>query len=209
MKELLIIGARGFGRETYNMALESVGYGTEFIVKGFLDDNSDALNSYQGYPAILCSVEEYNICTDDVFICALGDPYYKRKYVEMMASKGGTFINIIHRTAIIGRNTTMGTGCIISQNVHISCDVSIGNYVTILPKAVVGHDASIKDYCHLGAISFMGGFSKMNEESVLHTSAILLPHKEIDLKAVAGAGSMVYKNVKSNQTVFGNPAQEL
>ena len=35
MKNLLIIGARGFGREIYNLALESIGYGTEFTIKGF------------------------------------------------------------------------------------------------------------------------------------------------------------------------------
>ena len=53
MKNLLIIGARGFGREVYNTALESVGYEKEFIVKGFLDGKSDALNGYEGYPPII------------------------------------------------------------------------------------------------------------------------------------------------------------
>ncbi len=35
MRNLLIIGAGGFGREVYNSALESIGYGKDFIVKGF------------------------------------------------------------------------------------------------------------------------------------------------------------------------------
>ena len=34
MKHLLIIGARGFGREVYNYAIDSVGYGEEFGIKG-------------------------------------------------------------------------------------------------------------------------------------------------------------------------------
>ena len=33
MKNLLIIGARGFGREIYNLALESIGYGTELCAR--------------------------------------------------------------------------------------------------------------------------------------------------------------------------------
>ena len=37
MKHLLIIGARGWGREVYNYAIESRGYRTEFDIKGFLD----------------------------------------------------------------------------------------------------------------------------------------------------------------------------
>ena len=36
VKHLVIVGAGGFGREMYGAALESVGYGVEFDVKGFL-----------------------------------------------------------------------------------------------------------------------------------------------------------------------------
>ena len=41
MKHLVIIGAGGYGREMYGAALGSVGYGTEFDVKGYLDGNAD------------------------------------------------------------------------------------------------------------------------------------------------------------------------
>ena len=95
MKNLIIIGARGYGREIFHFAKESIGYGTDFIIKGFLDDNSDALDGYDGYPPILDSVEDYGIEEDDVFTCALGDVNYKRKYVNLILSKGGEFINII------------------------------------------------------------------------------------------------------------------
>lgn len=61
MKNLLIIGARGFGREIYNLALESIGYGTEFTIKGFLDDKKEALDGYDGYPSIISSVENYAV----------------------------------------------------------------------------------------------------------------------------------------------------
>ena len=56
MKNLLIIGSRGFGREIYNLALESICYGTEFTIKGFLDDKKEALDGYDGYPSIISSV---------------------------------------------------------------------------------------------------------------------------------------------------------
>ena len=46
MKNLLIIGARGYGREIYNFAIDSKGYGTEFTVKGYLDDKVSALDGF-------------------------------------------------------------------------------------------------------------------------------------------------------------------
>lgn len=209
IKHLLIIGARGFGREVYSTALESEGYGKEFDIKGFLDDNKDALKEYDGYPQIINSVEEYEIEEDDVFICALGDPHYKRKYAEIIIAKGGAFINIKHKTAVIGKNTKIGKGCVFSRNVQVSCDVKIGDFVTMNFMAVVGHDAIIGDYSHLNSMSFMGGFSEIKELVTMNTGAILQPHKKIGKNSVAGAGSFIYKNIKDNTTVFGNPAQEL
>ena len=209
MKNLLIIGARGFGREVYNTALEGIGYGEEYIIKGFLDDEFGALDGYEGYPPIIDSVENYKIETDDVFICALGDVHYKKKYVDLVIERGGEFISIIHKTAVIERNTQIGKGCVLSRNVQISCDCKIGDYVTMNFMAVVGHDAVIGNYSHLNSMSFMGGYSELKEFVTMHTGAILQPRKKIGKNSVAGAGSFIYKNIKDNTTVFGNPAQEL
>ncbi|MDY4525398.1 MAG: acetyltransferase [Treponema sp.] len=209
MKQLIIIGARGFGREIYNLAIETKEYKNEYEVKGFLDDKQDALAGYKGYPPIISSVEDYVIQEDDVFICALGDVNYKRKYVEIILNKGGDFITLIHPTAHIGMNTKIGKGCIILQNVHISCDIEIGDFVSIQPFSAVGHDVKIKDWCHLNAYSFFGGYVEVEEMATVQTGGIIVPHKKIGRNAVLGAGSVAIKNVKEGSTVFGVPAKNL
>lgn len=47
MKQLIIIGAGGMGRTLYSNALESVGYGESFTIKGFIDDNLHALDNFK------------------------------------------------------------------------------------------------------------------------------------------------------------------
>lgn len=210
MKHLIIIGARGYGREIFHFAKESIGYGTDFVIKGFLDDKSDALNGYEGYPPILDSVEDYRIEDDDVFTCALGDVRYKSKYVNLILSKGGEFINIIHNSSRIYPNTKIGRGCIICPNVHISCDIMIGDYVTIQPYSVIGHDAVIGNMCHLNCYSFMGGFSSIGDSVTMNTGAILHPKKHVANNVVIGGGAFVIRNIKKEGvTVVGNPAVEL
>jgi hypothetical protein len=88
MKQLLIIGARGFGREFFYWAKECHGYGTAFGIKGFLDDKADALDRLPGYGPIISSVEGYEVQPGDVFTCALGDVRQKKRYVEMIRAKG-------------------------------------------------------------------------------------------------------------------------
>lgn len=209
MKQLLIIGARGWGREVYNMLPDCVGYGTEYVVKGFLDDKADALDGMPGYPPIIDSVENYEPQEEDVFTCALGDAHWKKHYVEIVLSKGGKFINIIHNTATIERNTTIGQGCIITARVGISCDIKIGDFVTFQVYTIVGHDAKIGNYCHLGVRSFMGGYSVLGHVTTIQTSSIVLPHVRVGNECMVGAGAVVIKKVKDGNTVYGNPAKIL
>jgi sugar O-acyltransferase (sialic acid O-acetyltransferase NeuD family) len=209
MKHLIIIGARGFGREVYVAATESIGYAEEFIIKGFLDDKVDALDGLSGYPPIIDSVENYNICPNDVFICALGDVTYKKYYSDLILAKGGEFINLIHKGAHISQNARIGIGCIILNYVQLSCDTNIGDFVTMQPFAVIGHDARIGNMCHLNTYAFMGGYSQIGDNVTMHTACILNPHKKVGDGATIGAGAFVIRNVKPACTVYGNPAKIL
>jgi len=209
MKHLLIIGARGFGREVYNLFLTCKAAGLELDCIGFLDDKTDALDGYGNYPPIVSSVEEYSIQEGDVFICALGDVTYKRKYSEYMLNKGAEFISLIHPSVQFGLNTKIGNGCIIRAEASVSCDIQIGNFVTIMGYSILGHDVRIGNYCHIGAHSFMGGFSILEDQVTLHPNVKVMPHKKIGFNSIVGIGSTIMKNVNPNITVFGSPAKKI
>ena len=49
MKKLVIIGAGGMGRSVYCIAKGCIGYGTEFVVKGFIDDDLSQLDNFEDY----------------------------------------------------------------------------------------------------------------------------------------------------------------
>jgi acetyltransferase-like isoleucine patch superfamily enzyme len=146
MKHLLIIGARGWGREVYDIAKACIEAGADFLVKGFLDDKADALNGYKDYPPIIGPVETYEIKKDDIFICALGDVKYKKQYADIIQAKGGEFISLVHPTAIIGTNAQIGKGCVVGAYANLSSDTIIGDFVTISIRAGMGHDSTIGNY---------------------------------------------------------------
>ena len=187
MKELLIIGARGFGREVYELAKQCDGYNKEYIIKGFLDDKTNALEGFKNYPNIVSSVEEYEIKKNDVFICALGSVIWKKKYAEIVINKGGEFISLIHPTVILNTNTKIGQGVIISYNVVISNDCTISDFVSIQGFAALGHDTQIGKWCQIGAFSFFGGYACVGKEVTIYTRASIMPHIKINEKATVGA----------------------
>lgn len=209
MSNLIIIGARGFGREIFNLAKDCIAAGADLAIKGYLDDKSDALQGYKNYPSILSSVEDYEVQPEDVFVCALGDVRYKRMYAEKILAKGGHFISLIHPSLQQWQNTTWGEGCIALRNVVVSCDVTIGNFVTLMDHCIIGHDARIGDWSSVGAATMMAGFSSIGSMVTLHPHVELLPHKSVADNATVGAGSVVLRNVKEGITVFGVPATKL
>lgn len=209
MENLIIIGARGYGRDACDIAKSMSVYGKEFVIKGFLDDKADALNDYFNYPPILGSVENYQLQENDVFICALGDVNYKKKYASIILEKGGVFRNIIHPTAVIGNNTKIGKGCIINAFSFIDVDVVISDFVSIQVGVVIGHDTTIGRWSMLDCHTFTGGFSTLGEMVTLHTSALVVPKVTIGNGATINAGSVVIRDIKENAVVMGNPAKQM
>jgi sugar O-acyltransferase (sialic acid O-acetyltransferase NeuD family) len=209
MKNLIIIGARGFGREVYDLAKQCAGFNIEYRIKGFLDDKSESLETFDNYPKIISSVETYEVQENDVFICALGSIHWKKYYIEIVLSKGGKFINLIHPSVIFNSNAKIGNGLIIFMYVNISNDCIVEDFVTIQGYVGLGHDTRIGKWSHLNAFCFTGGFVVLEEEVCLNTRATILPKVIVSKGATVGSSSLVIKNVKANTTVFGIPALKL
>lgn len=211
MKHLIIIGARGFGREVYNMAISTKEYmNGEFDIKGFLDDKEDALDNIRGnYPPILGSVEAYYPVPDDVFVCAMGDGKWRKHYAEIIESRKGEFISIIAPSSRVNRTAMIGKGSIIGPNNIISDNVTIGHHVMIQCFDDLGHDVSVGDYASIEAYVFLGGYASVGELSTMHTKSSIIPHKSIGKECVVGFGSVVMKAFKDGTHVFGNPAKKI
>lgn len=209
MKNVIIIGARGFGREVLNLLTFLPDYNKKFIIKGFLDDKKDALVDFDGYPQIISSVEDYQIEKDDVFVCALGDCFFRKKYVDIIKQKEGEFMNVIHPSCSTFSDLKFGEGVILYPFCSITTNVKIGDFTVIHSFSNIGHDVRIGDFCTIESHAFMGGFSSIGNLVTLHTRSTLLPHKKMDDYSASGVGSVIMRNVKKNITVFGNPAREI
>jgi len=211
MKHLIIIGARGWGREVCNTFKKTAPYLTgEIKLKGFLDDKSDALDGLAGeWPPIMGPVETYEIQDDDVFFCAMGDSHWRKHYAEMIESKGGIFISIMHPTALVNTVANIGKGCYVGPFTAISTNVKIGNHVMIQSYDNFGHDVEIGDYASIESYVFLGGYAQVGELSTMHTKSSIIPHKSVGKECVVGFGSVVMRNFKDGVHVFGNPATKI
>ncbi len=207
MKRLIIAGAGGFGREVYAWASAHPDSGRKWEIAGFLDDNPAALDGFEYPVSILGTVADYAPQAGDVFLCAIGAPAIKRKVCETLLKHSAEFITLVHPSAILGANVTLGQGVIICPYAIVTCDVTIGDFVAINCHSSVGHDVRIGDWVTLSGHCDVTGQSELGEMAFLGSGARILPLKKVGAGALVGAGSVVISYVPAEAKVFGNPAR--
>lgn len=206
MKHLIIIGAGGMGRTLYSNALESIGYQVVFDIKGFIDDDFHALDGFSNYPPIIGSIAAYVPQTDDVFISSIGGRS-RKLCIENIISKGGEFIELIHKSARIYSNVKLGKGNFIGAYSVIGNDAKIGDFNMIQSYTVIGHDVIIGSWNRIDThVTCVGGII-IEDEVDIHTSAVINHNVVVCSGSRVGALSFVIRKVKKGTTVMGNPAK--
>lgn len=207
MKTLLIVGAGGLGRETYQWVLDQQKADKRWYDIGFLDDNPHALDNYRLSAKIVGTVKAYEPRAGEEVICAIGDAEVIADICPVLVDKGAVFATVIHPTALLADTCEIGKGVIVGPYAIISTDAKISDFSVVNSYVSVGHDVSVGKGCVISGFSDLMGFSALEEGVFLGSGARLLPSVRVAANAKVGAGSIVLKNVKANTTVFGNPAK--
>ncbi|MCF8427111.1 MAG: NeuD/PglB/VioB family sugar acetyltransferase [Bacteroidia bacterium] len=203
---LVIIGASGLAREVFDLANICYKDVPGFRIKGFLSDGPSNIEE-MGYPPVLNTVDGYEISPGDLFFCAIGKVSDRKKTTEIILTKGGRFINLIHPTAIISPSAKIGVGVAIKAFSSLASDVTIGNFVYLQSSVIIGHDVKIGDYCQVNSFAFFAGHVQIEELCTINAGAKLIQNVKVGRAAVVGIGSVVLSRVKSETTVFGVPAK--
>ena len=207
MKNLVIIAAGGCGREVFQWVKDINEQNPRWNIKGFLDDNLEALNGLKCDAPILGTIEEYKIQLDDEFICCIGNSSIRKKVVENLKIKGAVFTKIIHPNATISDNCILGEGVIIYPFALISDNAVIGDQCIINMYSSVAHDSVLGAYCTISAHCDVTGMCKLGDRVFMGTTSNMAPSSKIGDDVYICAGSTVMGRVRAGNKVLGNPAK--
>lgn len=207
MKRVFIYGAGGFGREVYSWLrdVQKVEGGLEF--GGFIDDGCD-LSDYPTFEQYYVGKgDDWHPQADDYVLVGVGVIKPKLAIVQRLKAKGARFLNLVHPTAVIGVDVEMGVGNIVCPHCVLTANIRIGDFNLFNVGSVLGHDVRIGSYNTLSPHNDITGFVQIGNANLLGTRVSVVPGKRIGDRNKIAAGSVVFRNVRDDRMVSGNPAR--
>lgn len=207
MKNLVIIGAGGVGRETALIVQQINQLDDTWNLVGFVDDNLDNFGKVINGYSVIGGIDTLELLDEDYYVViAIANYKVKKSIVERLKGKF-RFATIVHPKVWIHDFMTLGEGSIIYEGAILTSNIEIGNHVIVCPKCGVGHDSKVKDYVSLLWNVNVSGNDLIDEGVLMGTGSTVIQGKTIGKGATIGAGAVVVDNVDPFSTAVGVPAK--
>lgn len=211
MKDLIIFGASGFGREVAWLVERINDIAPTWNLLGFMDDADDIQGtSVNGYK-VLGKTADVSKYSDAYFVCAVGTSRTREKIINNLKSinpniKFGTVIDpSVEKSDLV----SIGEGSIMCAHSIITVNISIGKHVIINLDCTVGHDAVLGDFVTLYPSVNVSGITRIGHAVELGTGMQIIQGKTIGDYSIIGAGAVVVKDIPEKCTAVGSPAKPI
>ncbi|WP_257348284.1 acetyltransferase [Pseudalkalibacillus decolorationis] len=208
MKDIVIIGAGGFGREVAWLIEDINKVNKEWNIVGFVDDDEKIQGTEINGYNVVGNVEWLRKQELHV-VNAIGDPIVKKKVMERIEYSKNTYPVLIHPSVICSDKVSFGEGSIICPGNIITVNIEIGKHVIINLDCTIGHDTVIGNYTTVLPSVNVSGFVELEECVSVGTGSAIIQGVKIGENTIIGAGSVVVKNLPVNCTAVGAPAKPI
>lgn len=210
MKDIVIIGAGGFGREIKTLIDDINAEKNTYNFLGFFDNGIEKGKLINGSP-VLGNIYDLNHVKSALAVAiAIGSPATKELVFNKLTNTSLEFPVLIHPSVIIGcDDIIIEEGTIICAGCILTCNIDISKFVTLNLMCTVGHDTIINDYCSFMPSVNISGDVKIHKGVYVGTGAKIINQLEIHENTIVGAGAVVSKSLPANCTAVGIPAKPI
>lgn len=128
-------------------------------------------------------------------------------FVEDFLPVNTNYGTIIHPTAYIGNNVSIGKGVIICPNCILTSNIEVKAHVHLNIQTSIGHDSILGEYTTTAPKVSVSGNNKIGSNVYMGTSSSTKEKIAICSNAIIGLNSGVVKNLHEEGTYIGTPAK--
>lgn len=210
MKDIVIYGAGGFGKEVACLINLINSYEPTWKLIGFIDDGLPIGTAVSHFGYVIGNKDYFSTIDKPLaVVMAIGNGKIVNKIVANISSPFVEFPNLIHPNFWISDKESfkIGYGNIIQGNCTVTCDVTIGNFNILNGSVVIGHDSKIGDFNTIMPATRISGGVTIGDNNFFGVSSIILQQLKIGNNTTLGAGAVLMTKPKENSTYIGNPAK--
>ncbi|EIM05709.1 serine O-acetyltransferase [Planococcus antarcticus DSM 14505] len=208
MKQIVIIGAGGFGREVAWLIERINQVKEEWNLIGFVDDDKEIQGKEVNGYKVIGNIEWLK--EKEVYVVnAIGDPIVKKKVISRLEGSKNIYPVLIDPNVIYSNSVSFGEGSIICAANILTTDIQVGSHVIINLDCTIGHDATLGDYTTVLPSVNVSGFVETAECVSIGTGSAVIQGVKIGANTVVGAGSVVVKELPANCVAVGAPAKPI
>lgn len=145
------------------------------------------------------------------FCVTIGNPHgrVRLRLHERFMGEGLHPVTVVHPTAWIADNATIGAGSQILAGAIVGAEARIGRECIINTNASVDHEDILEDGVEVAPGATLCGLVHAGVNAWICAGATVLPRKQIGADAIVAAGAVVIEDVPEGVTVAGIPAKPL
>lgn len=207
MKDLIIVGAGGFGREVAWLIEDINKKNTEWNILGFVDENTEIQGSIINGYMVIGGFEHLNEKSKSYYICSIANSNKRKKIIDKLSKVDMKLATLIHPSVIISKNSDIGEGSILCASCIVSVNVRVGRCVIANWDCSIGHNAVLEDFATLYPSVNISGNCYIEECAEIGTGAQIIQGKHIGENSIIGAGAVVVRDIDKNKTAAGVPAK--
>lgn len=211
MKDLIIIGASGFGREVLWLVERINEKSAEWNILGFVDDDlsiqGEEINGYK----VIGTSDDVLKYSNSYFVCAVGASHIRKKVIEKVTKLNPNikFATVIDPSVEMSKLHKIGVGTIICAHTILTVNFTIGDHVIINLDCTVGHDVVLGDFDTLYPSVNVSGAVTVGKCTELGTGSQIIQCKNIGENTIIGAGAVVVSDIPDKCTAVGCPAKPI
>lgn len=199
IESVYVVGAGGLGRETYDALLARGD-----PVRAFVDEKVTG-GDVRGRPVVAVSAAD----PGTGYVIGIADPDTRRRLATALDARGLHPVSVVHPRAVVGPDTSLGDGCIVLANAHVSSSITIGMHCNVQYNATIGHDSVLEDYVSVFPGANVSGSVVVESGATIGSNAVVLQGLSVGAGAFVGAGAVVTKSVPPGAVVVGSPARPI